>query len=105
MQENLTGALGQICGSIMPTKQRTPLMASEASRVASGEIKLPTDTPMCAIGSDVIATGDNSAGNGGDGYFSGALMHAPVAVFDPINIAMAGLTGRETERHTLHSLS
>jgi len=33
------------------------------------------------------------------------LMHAPVAVFDPINIAMAGLTGRETERHTLHSLS
>ncbi len=60
---------------------------------------------MCAIGSDVIATGDNSAGNGGDGYFSGALMHAPVAVFDPINIAMAGLTGRETERHTLHPLS
>jgi hypothetical protein len=24
-----------------------------------------------AIGSDVIATGDNSAGNGGDGHFSG----------------------------------
>jgi len=45
------------------------------------------------IGSDVIATGDNSAGNGGNGYLSGALVHAPVAVFDPINIAVAGFHG------------
>jgi hypothetical protein len=43
-----------------------------------------------SIGSDAIATGGNSAGNGGDGYFSGALIHAPVAVYDPINIAVAG---------------
>jgi hypothetical protein len=43
-----------------------------------------------AIGSDVITTGANSAGNGGDGYSSGALIHAPVAVYDPINIAVAG---------------
>jgi hypothetical protein len=46
-----------------------------------------------SFGSDTIATGDNSAGNGGNGYFSGALIHAPVAVFDPINIAMAGFHG------------
>jgi hypothetical protein len=46
-----------------------------------------------SIGSDVIATGDNSAGNGGDGHFAGALVHAPVAVFDPINIAVAGFHG------------
>ncbi len=46
-----------------------------------------------SIGSDVIATGGNSAGNGGDGHFSGALVHAPVAVFDPINIAVAGFHG------------
>jgi hypothetical protein len=46
-----------------------------------------------SIGSDVISTGDNSAGNGGDGHFSGALVHAPVAVFDPINIAVAGFHG------------
>src|SRR5712664_690464 len=46
-----------------------------------------------SVGSDVIATGDNSAGNGGDGHFSGALVHAPVAVFDPINIAVAGFHG------------
>ena len=45
------------------------------------------------IGSDVIAAGDNSAGDGGNGHFSGALVHAPVAVFDPINIAMAGFHG------------
>jgi len=46
-----------------------------------------------SVGSDVISTGDNSAGNGGDGHFSGALVHAPVAVFDPINIAVAGFHG------------
>jgi hypothetical protein len=45
------------------------------------------------IGSDVIATGGNSAGNGGDGHFSGALVHAPVAVFEPVNIAVAGAHG------------
>jgi hypothetical protein len=45
------------------------------------------------IGSDVIATGDNSAGNGGNGHFSGTLVHAPVAVFDPINMATAGFHG------------
>ena len=37
-----------------------------------------------------VGTGDNSAGNGGDGYFSGSMVHAPVAVYSPINIAVAG---------------
>src|ERR1700716_4122671 len=46
-----------------------------------------------SFGSDVIATGGNSAGNGGDGHFTGALVHAPVAVFDPVNIAVAGFHG------------
>src|SRR6266404_3064269 len=46
-----------------------------------------------SIGSDVISTGDNSAGNGGDGQFVGALVHAPVAIYDPINIAIAGSHG------------
>jgi hypothetical protein len=45
------------------------------------------------IGSDVIATGNNSAGNGGNGQFSGALVQAPVAIFDPMNIAVAGFHG------------
>src|ERR1700716_3691658 len=46
-----------------------------------------------SFGSDVIATGGNSAGNGGDGHFSGTLVHAPVAIFDPVNIAVAGFHG------------
>ena len=43
-----------------------------------------------SVGPGVIATGDNSAGNGGDGTFFGAMVHAPVAVYDPVNIAVAG---------------
>jgi hypothetical protein len=45
------------------------------------------------FGSDAIATGDNSAGQGGDGHFMGAMVHAPVAIFDPVNIAVAGFGG------------
>jgi hypothetical protein len=37
-----------------------------------------------------IGTGDNSAGNGGDGTFLGAMVHAPVAIYNPVNIAVAG---------------
>ncbi|KRR19766.1 hypothetical protein CQ14_38820 [Bradyrhizobium lablabi] len=40
--------------------------------------------------SGMIGTGDNGAGNGGDGHFSGSMVHAPVAVYSPINIAVAG---------------
>jgi hypothetical protein len=43
-----------------------------------------------SVGPGAIATGDNSAGNGGDGYFFGAMVHAPVAVYAPVNIAVAG---------------
>ena len=44
-------------------------------------------------GTGVIDAGDNSAGNGGDGYFSGALVHAPIVIYHPINIAIAGTGG------------
>ena len=43
-----------------------------------------------SVGLGAIATGHNSAGNGGDGYFFGTMAHAPVAVYAPINIAVAG---------------
>ena len=43
-----------------------------------------------SFGPGAIATGDNSAGNGGDGTFFGAMVHAPVVVYAPINIAVAG---------------
>jgi hypothetical protein len=41
-------------------------------------------------GSDLVHTGDNSAGNGGDGYFFGSLVNAPIVIYMPINIAIAG---------------
>jgi len=41
-------------------------------------------------GSDVIATGGNGAGNGGSGHFSGSLVDVSVAIYMPINIAIAG---------------
>jgi hypothetical protein len=44
-------------------------------------------------GADVFATGGNSAGNGGDGHFFGSLVDAPVVIYHPINIAMAGAGG------------
>ena len=42
------------------------------------------------FGSDVINTGHNSAGNGGSGHFSGSLSDTSVAIYAPINIAIAG---------------
>src|SRR6266487_2252467 len=42
------------------------------------------------IGSGAISSGDNHAGNGGDGYFYGSLVHTSFALYDPINIAVAG---------------
>jgi len=41
-------------------------------------------------GSDLVSTGDNSAGNGGDGHFFGSLVNAPIVIYMPINIAIAG---------------
>jgi len=38
----------------------------------------------------VIATGGNGAGNGGSGHFSGSLIDVSVAIYAPINIAIAG---------------
>jgi hypothetical protein len=51
----------------------------------------------------VIETGGNSAGNGGDGYFFGSLVNAPVVIYMPINIAIAGYnsTADATQSNTL----
>ena len=40
--------------------------------------------------SDLMESGHNSAGNGGDGHFAGALVNAPVAVYAPLNLSVAG---------------
>jgi hypothetical protein len=54
---------------------------------AGGSAGLPTSGP------DLIATGGNSAGNGGQGSFSGTLLDAPIVIYHPINIAEAGPGG------------
>jgi hypothetical protein len=55
-----------------------------------------------SVGAGTIATGDNSAGNGGDGTFFGAMVHAPVAVYAPINIAVAGYNSSAHADQTNH---
>jgi hypothetical protein len=54
-------------------------------------------------GAGMIATGGSSAGDGGDGYFLGSLLNAPVVIYHPINIAMAGAggTAAATQSNTL----
>ncbi len=42
------------------------------------------------IGSDVISTGGNSAGSGGIGHFAGSIVDLNIAIYAPINIAVAG---------------
>lgn len=46
-----------------------------------------------SLAAGVIASGDNGAGNGGSGYFSGAIVDAPVVIYHPINIAVAASGG------------
>src|SRR5229473_4646925 len=38
----------------------------------------------------LVHAGDNSAGNGGDGYFAGSLIDRGYAAFGPLNMAQAG---------------
>jgi len=55
-----------------------------------------------SVGPDAIASGDNSTGNGGNGTFFGAMVHAPVAVYAPINIAVAGYNSSAHADQTNH---
>jgi len=62
-----------------------------------GNISL--DLSGFGFGSDVINTGHNEAGNGGNGHFSGSISNHPVAIFSPINIAMAGYNPNTDAHH------
>jgi hypothetical protein len=42
------------------------------------------------IDSELIHTGGSQAGNGGDGFSYGGLVHGSFAVYSPVNIAVAG---------------
>src|SRR5258708_31424830 len=41
-----------------------------------------------------IDTGDNGAGDGGNGFFSGWRVDAPVAIFNPLDASNAGIHGK-----------
>jgi hypothetical protein len=68
-------------------------MAGIGGNGGNGNIASGGNVGISSSGADVIATGGNSAGNGGNGTFSGTLVDAPVVIYHPINIAIAGPGG------------
>jgi hypothetical protein len=56
------------------------------------------------IGSDTIATGHNGAGNGGSGHFAGSLVDIDIAIYAPINIAVAGYNSTAEATQSNHVL-
>jgi hypothetical protein len=69
----------------------------------NGDIASGGNVGMASSGSGVTSTGGNSAGNGGDGHFSGMLVDAPVVIYNPINIAVAcvGDTAHASQSNTV----
>jgi hypothetical protein len=65
-------------------------MAGVGGNGGNGNIAGGGNVGISSSGSNVIATGGNHAGNGGDGSFSGTLVDAPVVIYHPVNIAVAG---------------
>lgn len=68
-------------------------MAGVGGNGGNSNAALGGNVDTASSGSGAITTGDNSAGNGGDGHFSGMLIDSPVVIYEPINIAVAGLGG------------
>jgi hypothetical protein len=66
-------------------------MAGVGGNGGDGNVALGGDVVSgSGSGTGGIDTGGNDAGNGGDGYFAGSLVNAPVVIYMPINIAIAG---------------
>jgi hypothetical protein len=68
-------------------------MAGIGGNGGNGNIASGGNVGIASSGSGEIATGDNNAGNGGNGHFTGMLLDAPVVIYHPINIAVAGVGG------------
>ena len=64
------------------------LSQSDDGREASSMWLSTSSLPLFSID-----TGDNGAGNGGNGYFSGHLIDSPYAAFEPVNVAQSGTHG------------
>jgi hypothetical protein len=78
--------------NIVYVDQSATQIAGVGGDGGNGNVALGGDAfgAISGLPAGVIGTGGNSAGNGGDGYFSGSMVHAPVAVYSPVNIAVAG---------------
>ncbi len=68
-------------------------MAGIGGNGGNGNVASGGNVGMSSSGYDAISSSGNSAGNGGYGVFSGTLVDAPVVIYHPINIAIAGTGG------------
>ena len=68
-------------------------MAGIGGNGGSGNVAAGGSAALSASGPELIATGGNGAGNGGQGSFTGTLQDAPIVIYHPINIAEAGPGG------------
>src|SRR6185437_14903534 len=74
-----------------------------SGNVAIGGSTAAHSSVLGLIDSDVIATGGNGAGIGGDGHFTGNLIDLNIAIYAPINIAVAG-PGSTADAHQTNNV-
>ncbi|MCA1452001.1 hypothetical protein I6F35_02075 [Bradyrhizobium sp. BRP22] len=106
---NITVAVGY--GSIAIAHQTNDVsidqsaiqMAGIGGNGGSGNIAAGGNVDISSTASNDITTGDNHAGNGGDGHFLGALLDAPVVIYHPVNFAIAapGGTAHASQSNTV----
>jgi hypothetical protein len=72
----------------------TSVVIADHHPVVASKLLHPAVTVRAA--SKRFHTGDNSAGNGGDGYFAGTLIDRSYAAFEPLNMAQGAPTRQRT---------
>lgn len=80
-------------------QQGATQIAGSGGAGGSGNLAV-SDASHSSSGSTVIYTGDNYAGHGGDGIFLGSMVDVNVAIFAPINIAVAAAGGNAEAHQT-----
>lgn len=70
---------------------------------SGGDHNIIGDAPA-THGTSITFTGDNFAGHGGDGTFIGSMIDVNVAVFSPINIAIAAAGGDASAHQTNNAI-
>ena len=81
---------------------------ADANMAAGGTISAlhsGSDPDNGSLDSIMIQSGANQAGNGGDGYFYGGIVHASFVVYQPINIAVAVGYGASADAEQTNNVS